>query len=286
MEPGESVLVPVPSYPLFEHLARVESVVPISYHLFFDGAWHIDISALRREIEPGTRAIILVSPNNPTGSTLKRSELEQLIEICSEHNLALISDEVFADYLYDEDPERVKSVTANSEVLTFALNGLSKIAGLPQVKLGWMIVNGPQDLLPEALNRLEFITDLFLSVNTPVQHTLPQLLEFASSLQDQLRERIGQNREWLESQLSRESGLRLLPAEGGWYAILQVPRLMPEEEMVIEFLERDNLLVHPGYFFDFASEAWLIMSLINKPGLFQLGVERLLNRFECWSKGI
>jgi alanine-synthesizing transaminase len=281
-EPGESVLVPVPSYPLFEHLVRVESVIPLSYPLYFDGAWHIDFPALRTAIETGTRAIVVVSPNNPTGSTLKKRELTQLIEICDEYGLALICDEVFADFLCGDDGERVKSVAGTDEILTFALNGLSKIAGLPQMKLGWVAVNGPPELMAEAIARLEFITDLFLSVGTPVQRALPRLLDLSSSLQGQLRERLRENRLWLEAQLSGQNVCRLLPSEGGWYSIIQVPRVKSEEEMVLDLLERDNLIVHPGYFFDFASEGWLIMSLINRPEVFQEGIERLLRRIDKW----
>ncbi|MEW6730770.1 MAG: pyridoxal phosphate-dependent aminotransferase [Acidobacteriota bacterium] len=283
-EPGDSVLVPVPSYPLFDHLAHVECVKPIPYPLYFDGAWQIDFAALRAACRPDTRAIILVNPNNPTGSFLKRYELAQLIDICHQENLVLICDEVFADYAYDQDNERVSSLTSVNEILTFTLNGLSKIAALPQLKLGWIVVNGHTAIAEEACARLEFIADLFLSVATPVQHALSALLASAPMLQDQLRIRVADNRAWLAAELVPQSGCQLLPAEGGWYAIVRVPRIMSEEEMVLELLEYDNVLTHPGYFFDFPSEAWLILSMITPTEIFREGTSRLLRRIHQWLK--
>lgn len=281
MQPGDSVLVPVPSYPLFDHLAQVECVRPSPYPLYFDGEWRIDLSALRSACTTTTRAIVIVNPNNPTGSFLKRDEVGELIAICRAHNLAIISDEVFADYAYRErDDERISSVADIAEVLTFSLSGLSKAAGLPQMKLGWIAVNGPPSLLPETHARLEFITDLFLSVGTPVQRALPRLLELAPAIQQQLHQRIASNRSWLKQSLS--DACRLLPAEGGWYAILQLPRVMSEEEMVLHLLDEDDLLVHPGYFFDFPHEAWLVLSLITRPEIFSEGVTRLVQKIKDW----
>lgn len=280
MEPGDSVLVPIPSYPLFEHLAQVECVKPISYPLYFDGAWYIDFPMLEKLCQKNTRAIIIVNPNNPTGSFLKQNELRELIKFCKERQLALISDEVFCDYAHQECSDKVATVAGLEDILTFSLNGLSKYAGLPQLKLGWIVINGSGKVFEEAVSRLEFITDLFLSVSSPVQHALAKLLDIAPKIKDQIHRRVIENYSWLKEQISSESVCSLLPSEGGWYAILKVPRIISEEELVLELLIKDNLIVHPGYFFDFQMEGYLIISLITRKDIFQLGVKRLLNRIE------
>lgn len=280
MEPGDSVLVPAPSYPLFEHLAQVECVKPINYYLYFDGAWYIDFPFLESVCKKNTRAIIIVNPNNPTGSFIKKSELVLLIEFCKNHNLALISDEVFCDYAHFDDNERVSSVADINEILTFSLNGLSKAAGLPQLKLGWIAINGQGDIFKEAHFRLEFITDLFLSVSSPVQHALPSLLKLSTKIQNQILTRVLNNYSYLKEQVHSESVCRVLPVEAGWYAILQVPKIMSEEELIIELLEKDNLIVHPGYFFDLQMEGYLVVSLIVSPNVFQLGINKLLSRVD------
>lgn len=280
MEPGDSVLVPTPSYPLFEHLAQVECVKHIGYPLYFDGMWYIDFPMLEKLCQKNTRAIVIVNPNNPTGSFLKQSELSDLIRFCKEHNLALISDEVFCDYAHENVDDKVRTVAEISDVLTFTLNGLSKYAGLPQLKLGWIVINGSGEVFQEASSRLEFITDLFLSVSSPVQHALGKLLEIAPKIKNQIHNRVIENLNWLKEQISRESVCNLLTSEGGWYAILKVPKIIPEEELILELLIKDNLIVHPGYFFDFQMEGHLIVSLITKKDIFQLGIKRLLSRIE------
>jgi len=277
MNPGDSVLVPTPSYPLFEHLAQIEGVEAINYHLYFDGAWYIDFPYLQSVCQKNTQAIIIVNPNNPTGSYLKKEELKQLINFCKQNNLALISDEVFYDYPHHKDKTRANSIATIDDVLTFTLNGLSKVAGLPQLKLGWIILNGPKEIFDEAYQRLEFITDLFLSVSSPVQHALPSLLELVPGLQTQIQERVLANYYWLKSQIPVDSVCRLLPTEGGWYAILQVPKILTEEELILELLIKENLIVHPGYFFDFQLEGFLVISLICRPEILQLGIIKLLN---------
>ncbi len=280
MEPGDSVLVPVPSYPLFEHLAQVEGVKSISYPLYFDGGWHIDFYVLKNVCKKNTRAIIIVNPNNPTGSFLKQSELTELIQFCKNNQLALISDEVFCDYPHYDDTERVNSIAQINEILTFSLNGLSKAAGLPQLKLGWIVINGQGELYHEAHNRLEFITDLFLSVSSPVQHALPTLLDLAPIIQEQILKRVLSNYSWLKKQIKAESVCRLLPVEAGWYAILQVPKIITEEELLLELLIKDNVIVHPGYFFDLQTEGYLVVSLITRSDIFQTGINYLLSRID------
>lgn len=283
-DPGEQVLVPIPSYPLFEHLAQAETIKAVPYNLYYDGDWHIDIYSIKKAINSSVKAIIIVSPNNPTGSCLKKDELDQIIEICLEHQIALISDEVFSDYTYQESEQRVKTIAEVDQILSFTMSGLSKVAGLPQIKLGWVVVNGPSNIATEAMLRLEFIADLFLSVSTPVQHAARSLFESVSHIQTQIKERVLSNRTWLQSQLGKESVCSLLSAEAGWYSIIQVPNVMTEEEMILQILEQENVLIHPGYFFDFASEGWLITSLIVEQEKFKEAMGRILSRAELWLK--
>ncbi len=275
-DPGDEILSPRPSYPLFEFLAALESVNVVQYPLRYDGIWHIDFAALESAITNRTRAIVLVNPNNPTGSFLKRTELDRLIDVCSRHSLALISDEVFADYAFQPDPDRITTISHVSGVLTFALSGLSKIAGLPQMKLGWIVVNGPPTLRAKALEGLELIADTYLSVGTPVQLALPALLR----VQGGIIERVRQNLAVLHGQVTAESRCRVLRVEGGWYATLQVPRTRTEEEWVIELLAEDGVLVQPGFFYDFESEAYLVISLLSEPVTFQAGMAKLLARID------
>lgn len=263
-DPGDEVLVPRPSYPLFEFLATLESVRVVQYPLFYHEGWSIDIQALASAVTSRTRAIVLVNPNNPTGSYLKQGELAELVKICQRHNLAIISDEVFADYAFHPDPERVTTLQKVEEVLTFSMSGLSKVCGLPQLKLGWIRANGP--CAADAMERLELIADTFLSVATPVQHALPQLLVAGKAIQDQIRARATAN-------------LALLPhhlhVEGGWYATVRVPRTQSEEEWVLQLLTEHNILVQPGYFYDFDSEAYLILSLLTPPEKFRQAIPKL-----------
>jgi aspartate/methionine/tyrosine aminotransferase len=257
-DPGDEVLVPRPSYPLFEFLATLESVNVVQYPLHYFEEWTIDTHALATAVTPRTRAVVLVNPNNPTGSYLKRSELDALVEICGANNLALISDEVFADYAFGPDDRRVRSIAGVNEVLTFSLSGLSKMAALPQMKLGWIVVNGPDAVRSEALARLELIADTFLSVGAPVQHAARELLTIRNVVQNQIRSRTEANLSHL-----RKVGVRLLNVEGGWYATVQVPRTRTEEQWTLHLLDNYNTLVQPGYFYDFDSEAFLILSLLG-----------------------
>jgi alanine-synthesizing transaminase len=265
---GDEVLVPRPSYPLFEFLAHLDSVRVRQYPLRYDGAWHIDFPSLELGITPRTRAIVLVNPNNPTGSFVRHSELERL----ETYGLPLIADEVFSDYAFDACPSCVRTLAGGRNVLTFSMSGLSKIAGLPQMKLGWIVASGPG--CEEAIDRLELIADTYLSVATPVQLALPALLE--SDIGDQIRRRTSSNLTFLRDAV-RESALHLLNVEGGWYATLQVPRNRSEEEWSLELLEKHDVLVQPGFFFDFESEAFLVLSLLTPAEIFNEGLRRILN---------
>ena len=279
-DPGDHVLVPRPSYPLLEHLTCLDGVTPIPYALEYDGRWRIDLDGLSRAVGPRARAVLLVNPNNPTGSFVTREELDAVAAICRDSSLALIGDEVFNRYPLETDAADVPSVLDQKEALTFSLGGLSKAAGLPQLKLGWTIVDGPEGLVDEALARLELICDTYLSGSTPVQHAVPALLAVGETVAAQIAERIRANYRTLQRLAADHAASRVLHVEGGWYAVIQVPATRSEETLVLELLERDHVLVHPGYFFDFPREAFLVVSLLPDPDLLSQGVRRLLNRAE------
>jgi len=264
-DPGDEILAPRPSYPLFDFLAALDSVQVRQYSLRYDGAWHIDFDTLERNITSRTRAIVVVNPNNPTGSFLKRQELERLESL----GIPIICDEVFSDYEFAPDPSRVRTLAGERGVLTFSMSGLSKIAGLPQMKLGWIVASGPGH--EAALDRLELIADTYLSVATPVQLALTKLL--ASPVREQIRQRTRANLDFLRS------AVQPLNLEGGWYATLQVPRVRTEEEWALMLLEEHNVLLQPGFFFDFESEAFLVVSLLTSPQVFERGISVLKTTF-------
>jgi aspartate/methionine/tyrosine aminotransferase len=278
---GESVLVPQPSYPLFEFLAALEGVELRPYELQYvhTSGWSIDFDSVEKAIAPNTRAIILVSPNNPTGSFTRLAEVERLNAICARHDLALIADEVFGDYGFEDDRHRAESMVLNDSALTFVMSGLSKILALPQMKLGWIVTNGPARLREEAIERLDFIADTFLSVSAPVQHAAPAWLRLRRSMQAQILDRVRANLNWLRN-VTEDSPLRSLNVEGGWYATLEMPRQFTEEEWVMALLEKGDVLTHPGYFFDFPREAFLVLSLLPRPEIFREAVIRILASVE------
>ena len=260
-DPGDEVLVPEPSYPLFGMLTALEAVRAVPYELRYDGEWHLgDV-----HFSPRTRALLVVNPGNPTGAFLKKDERARLAGLCARHGCALISDEVFADFARAPDPRRVETVAAFDDVLSFSLSGLSKVAGLPQLKLGWCVASGPG--ADEQVARLELIADTYLGVGTPVQLAAGALLGTRHAFQRGLRERLEQNLRALLSARGPLAAWDVLPAEGGWSAILSVPRSRTEEEWALSLLER-GVLVHPGYFFDFPSGAHLVVSLLPEPADF------------------
>ena len=270
-DPGDEILVPSPSYPLFDYLAAMESVAVRQYPLRYDGVWHIDFPALAGAITPRTRAIVIVNPNNPTGSYLKHSEWEQL----QTFGLPILSDEVFSDFAFSSDPERIATLAAQDTVLTFSMSGLSKIAGLPQMKLGWIAASGPHH--QAALDGLEWIADTYLSVSTPIQLALPRILTACAPVQEQIRVQTASNLQYLRKNLLATASLcRCLTIEGGWYAVLEVPRIRSEEEWVLQLLAEKDVLVQPGFFYDFESEAFLVLSLLTPPAIFAEGLRRLL----------
>jgi aspartate/methionine/tyrosine aminotransferase len=260
-DPGDNVLVPRPSYPLFDYLAALESVEVRHYGLFHDHGWFIDFHTLERAVDERTRAIVLVNPNNPTGHFLRRHELAQITSF----GLPIISDEVFRDYLLHPASDSVLTLQGLDETLTFTLNGLSKTVGLPQMKLAWMIASGPRDQVREALERLEMIADTYLSAGTPVQCALPSLLELRKPVQSQIGERLRSNLACL-----RETALRTLEVEAGWYVVI-----VQEEGSELRLLREHNVLVQPGYFYDFENSGCLVVSLLTPTDIFREGIARL-----------
>jgi alanine-synthesizing transaminase len=276
-DPGDQVLVPRPSYPLFAFLARLESVCAVEYPLAYDGVWRIDFAALEAALTLRTRAIVVVNPNNPTGSFLKRDELARLVQLAARRGLAIVSDEVFSDYAFAPDPARVTTLATVTDALAFSLSGLSKIAGLPQMKLGWIAAAGPEELRARAFARLELIADTYLSVAAPAQYAAARLMEAGVRVRERIAARVCENLAWLRDAVAG-SAAGILDVEGGWYATLRVPRTRSEEEWALELLERDGVLVQPGFFYDFESEAFLVLSLLTPPVVFRGGVNRLLER--------
>lgn len=276
--PGDTVLVPTPSYPLFDFLADMNDVTLAPYHLSYDHGWHMPFENSAYDAAADAKALIAVHPNNPTGSFLKRSELRVLNQWACRQNAALISDEVFLDYGFEPSPDRVSTLAANTACLTFALGGLSKSLGLPQMKLGWITANGPETLLKTALERLEIIADTYLSVNTPVQNAAPGWLALRGGIQKEILARLKKNKNFLASKIKEAPACEMLAQEGGWYSVLKIPRTQSEEEWALEFLKKDGVYVHPGYFFNFEKEAFLVLSLLAEEKVFQEGVKRILTR--------
>lgn len=274
---GDEVLVPHPSYPLFEHLTRLESVTAVPYSLEYHGSWRLDVDSVRRAASDRVRAILIVSPNNPTGSFLHRDDLAAVADIAAANGWPLIGDEVFADYALDPAPAATH-VLAAGEVLAFSLGGLSKSAGLPQLKLGWIGFGGPPVKVDEALAAYEMIADTYLSVSTPVQAAAADLIERGAAIRSQIAARLRRNLEALRAQAAAYPSVGVLPVEGGWSAVLQVPALRSEESLVLDLIDKDNVLVHPGYFFDFPREAFIVISLLVEPARFDHAMARVLKR--------
>jgi aspartate/methionine/tyrosine aminotransferase len=276
-DPGDAVLVPTPSYPLFDFLAEIQDVKLIPYELVYDHGWQIDFTSLTRGIERADaycRAVLVVHPNNPTGSYVKLGEAEELNRICTQNGLAIIADEVFLDYSLSE--QRPLTFSANDTVLTFTLSGLSKISALPQMKVAWIAVSGPPTLKSDALARLEVIADTYLSMNTPIQLAVPTMLEERHSVQPQLMQRIRGNLQNLDSQLARQKLCGRLDVEGGWNAILRVPVTGSDQDLAIALLREKGVLVQPGHFYDFAAAGHLVVSLITPLEVFRAGITRIL----------
>ena len=271
---GDDVLVPAPSYPLFDHLTALDGVRSRPYALQYHGRWELDVESVDEAWTGNTRAALAVSPNNPTGSLLSGDEIGALSSRCANRGAALIVDEVFADYVFGAG-ER-SPVNVNRDCLSFHLGGLSKSAGLPQVKLGWIRVDGPDDLVGEASDRLELICDTYLSVSTPVQVAAPALIASGAAIREQIQARIRINYSALQAAAVAQPSVDVLAGDGGWSAVVRVPSNWSEEDLVIALLTERGVLVHPGFFFDFAHEAFLVLSLLPEPGIFNEGLARIM----------
>jgi len=272
--PGDEVLIPKPSYPLFEFLGDLQDVKLVPYPLIYDHGWQIDFPSMPKAVSRLTRAVVVVNPNNPTGSYLKPEERDTLNRFCAEHDLALVGDEVFLDYAHDGRSR--SSLALNREVLTFTLSGLSKVAALPQMKVAWMVASGPKAQWKDAVARLEVIADTYLSMNGPIQWAVPTLLQQRKSIQKQLLDRVLANLGELDRQLAARKSCQRLDVEGGWYAVLRVPVTGSDEDLTIELLRSQSVVVHPGHFYDFPGEGHLVLSLIGPQGELAEGIRRVL----------
>ena len=275
--PGDELLIPTPSYPLFEFLADIQDVKLVRYPLVYDYHWQIDFHALEQAITSRTRGVIVVHPNNPTGHFCKPEDLTRLNEVCSARQMALIADEVFLDFVLTG--AQPLSFVTNTGALTFTMSGLSKISGLPQMKTAWLITTGPEHLRKQALARLEVIADTYLSMNAPMQLATPVFLEQRRGFQKQLMTRVRRNLSELDRQLAGQKSCSRLKMEGGWNTVLRVPATRSDEELAIELLATRDVYVHPGHFYDFPSHGYLIVSLITPEPEFAKGIERLLSVF-------
>jgi alanine-synthesizing transaminase len=272
--PGDELLIPQPGYPLFNFLADIQDVTTVRYPLIYDYGWQIDFHALQRAVTPRTRGIIVVNPNNPTGHFSKADDMDRLNQLCLERELALIADEVFLDFYLGKGI--LPSFASNNQALTFTMSGLSKISGLPQMKVAWLIATGPQALKQQAVARLEMIADTYLSMNTSMQLALPVLLELRQKFQRQCMERTRNNLAQLDKLLSTQKLCTRLNIEGGWYAILRVPVTANDEDLALELLNTRGVYVHPGHFYDFPADGYLVVSLITPELAFAAGIEALV----------
>jgi len=283
-EAGDEILVPAPSYPLFEFLADLADIRLAPYPLLYDHGWQIDFVSLRAALTSRSRAVLVVHPNNPTGSFVKPREAAELAEICAAREMAIVADEVFLDYTSSAMP--AQTFALHNAALTFTLSGLSKISLLPQMKLAWTVVSGPEAAVQTAVDRLEIIADTYLSPSTPVQLALPKFLSLRHELQAQLQQRISTNLSVLDAMLRESKSLARLDREGGWYAILRVPVTATDDDLTVALLERCSVLVHPGHFFNFSQEGFLVLSLITAERQFRNGVRRLLKLLDgSWGNG-
>lgn len=274
-DPDDTVAIATPGYPLLEHLAALEHVALQRFPLRFERRWELDPADLAEVVDRRTRAIAVVHPNNPTGSYLLEAEQQELAAIALQSGAAVISDEVFFDYRLEAGP-RARTMACRDEVLSFSLGGLSKSAGLPHMKLGWIRVGGPLGSQRRAVDALELIADNFLSIGTPVQEALPELLALAPSIQAAIQQRIEATLSILRKRVLAVPALQLLPVEGGWSAVIRAPRTQSDEELALELLETSGVLVQPGYFFDFDGDGYFVVSLLTEPAIFEEGMRRII----------
>ena len=274
-DPGDEILIPVPSYPLFEYLAALECVRTVPYRLIYDGSWSIDCTDLRQRLSPRSRAIVVVNPNNPTGSFLNSAECELVLMLARDRRIPVISDEVFMDYRFPEQADSAPTLAGQDSTLAFCLNGLSKMAAMPQMKLGWIAIGGPAKEREAARTRLELLLDTYLSVSTPVQAVLRELLTIGAENRRILKSRIAGNLSNLRKLLVHQP-VHALHAQGGWSIILRLPNTQSEEAWTTRLLDDEGTVVQPGYFFDMSSEPYIVLSLITPEEIFAEGISRIV----------
>ena len=278
--PGDEVLIPRPSYPLFDHLSALDGVRSVPYDLEYHTGWSINLPSIEHSLTDRTRAVLLVSPNNPTGQFVTETELDAIAALCAKRDVAIISDEVFAEYLVTGNSNaRSGLLIGRSDVLGFTLGGLSKSVALPQAKLAWIVMSGDKHCVHEARARLELACDTYLSVSTPIQLAAAGLLEHGAAVRAHIQHRIASNYALLHARAGAATSCQALHAEGGWYGVLRVPSIMSEEDLVLALLTEDDVLVHPGYFFDFPTESFLVISLLPPGEIVAEGLSRILRRF-------
>lgn len=277
-EPGDEILVPAPSYPLLQHLADLNDIRIRYYRLNYDGEWHIDLDMLKNSVSEKTKIIVCINPNNPIGAYIKSFEYDQIVDLAKEKRVVILSDEVFWDYNIIESTEIFRSFSGCKDTPTFVLNGVSKLLALPQMKLGWIIVNGSGDFKEEALSKLEIISDTFLSVNIPAQNALPVWLTCMKQIQLEIRNRLVSNYNYLRSSIVNSLPIQIYRVEGGWSSILRLPNVLKDDEWVELLLRECGVFVHPGYYFDIEVDSCIVLSLLIKPELFREGVERIIEQ--------
>lgn len=275
--PDDEILIPAPSYPLFEFLAGILDVKLKRYALVYDHGWQIHFRGLEQAVTPRTRGVVVVNPNNPTGHFCTGSDVPQLNSMCLDRGMVIIADEVFLDYSLK--PGLAKTFAANTGALTFTMSGISKICGLPQMKLAWLLTAGPEQKKRQALDRLEVIADSYLSPGTPVQLAAPELLQSRKKFQEQVTTRVRRNLAGLDRQLASQKSCSRLEVEGGWNAIVRVPATRPDEDLAIELLRTRDVYAHPGDFYDFPESGYLVISLITPENEFAEGMKQLLSLF-------
>jgi alanine-synthesizing transaminase len=275
--PDDEVLVPQPSYPLFELLTKLDAVRPVPYRLRYHDEWSIDRASLEAALTPRSRALLVVNPNNPTGSMLRGADREWMARLAADAGLAIVADEVFADYPLSPRADATSWLNER-RALTFTLGGLSKSAGLPQMKLAWIVMSGPPARVDEARDRIDVIADTYLSVSTPVQLAAGRLMTAGADVRTAIRRRLTDNLARLRAEAARSEAVTLFEPEGGWSAVLHAPRIPSEEALVLGLLAEDGVIVHPGYFFDFPVEGFFVVSLLPEPATFDEGISRLVRR--------
>ncbi len=278
-DPGEEILIPRPTYPLFDSLARLSDVTLGGYRLEYDDVWRVDLDSVEAAIGKSTRAVVIVNPHNPTGMFLKQDEYRAIKEMCAQHSIPIITDEVFLEFPLHGGNSRI-STAGEQDILSFTLNGISKMAGLPQLKLGWIVVGGPPADRTEAAGRLEIVSDTFLSVNTPVQIALPEIMEAGDNIRENLLARLRSNYGAMLAEVPSGSACSVLQCEGGWYGIIRVPNVKSDEEWAVLLLEETGFYLFPGYFFDFETEGYLVVSLLVKEEVFRKGITALVDCVE------